>query len=172
MLSHASTFGIDERRQLHETLQDYLGTTYTFATFSQLQKTPDRFGRDIWAEYARLGWLGTALPEAAGGAGGGLTELGIVMSACGQGLLLEPLLQTLVLGAGLIAGAGTPQQQAELLGRIAAGDLLLAFAHHEPMGGFDRAYVRTIAAPWDRDRYFAPDIAGVTALVLNGAFGE
>lgn len=32
------------------------------------------------------------------------------------------------------------------------------------------ALVRSVAAPWDRDRYFAPDIAGVTALVLNGAF--
>ena len=32
------------------------------------------------------------------------------------------------------------------------------------------ARVRTVAAPWDRDRYFAPDIAGVTALVLQGAF--
>jgi histidine ammonia-lyase len=31
--------------------------------------------------------------------------------------------------------------------------------------------IRTVAAPWDRDRYFAPDIAGVTALVLAGAFG-
>jgi histidine ammonia-lyase len=30
--------------------------------------------------------------------------------------------------------------------------------------------IRTVAAPWDRDRYFAPDIAGVTALVLAGAF--
>ena len=32
------------------------------------------------------------------------------------------------------------------------------------------ALVREFAAPWDRDRYFAPDIAGVTALVLDGAF--
>ncbi|MFZ5671049.1 MAG: histidine ammonia-lyase [Pseudomonadota bacterium] len=32
------------------------------------------------------------------------------------------------------------------------------------------ALVRAVAAPWDRDRYFAPDIAGVTTLVLEGAF--
>ena len=32
------------------------------------------------------------------------------------------------------------------------------------------ALIRTVAAPWDRDRYFAPDITGVAALVLDGAF--
>ena len=32
------------------------------------------------------------------------------------------------------------------------------------------ALVREFAAPWDRDRYFAPDIAAVTKLVLDGAF--
>ena len=94
---------------------------------------------------ARLGWLGMALPEDAGGAGGGMTELGILMSACGQGLLLEPLLATAVLGAAAIERAGSPQQKAELLAKVAAGELLLAFAHGEPMGGYDRGYVRTIA---------------------------
>ncbi|MDP2259330.1 MAG: histidine ammonia-lyase [Caulobacter sp.] len=33
------------------------------------------------------------------------------------------------------------------------------------------ARVRAVAAAYDRDRYFAPDIAAVTALVLDGAFG-
>ena len=33
------------------------------------------------------------------------------------------------------------------------------------------ALIRTVAAPWDRDRYFAPDITGVAALVLDGGFG-
>ncbi len=32
------------------------------------------------------------------------------------------------------------------------------------------ARVRSVAAAYDRDRYFAPDIAAVTALVLGGAF--
>ncbi|MFA7261890.1 MAG: histidine ammonia-lyase [Caulobacter sp.] len=32
------------------------------------------------------------------------------------------------------------------------------------------ALMRSVAAPWDRDRYFAPDIAAVSAMVLDGAF--
>ena len=64
------SFGTDERRLLHESLQDYLGTSYTFETFRKLQKTPQGFGREKWAEYGQLGWLGMAMPEEAGGAGG------------------------------------------------------------------------------------------------------
>jgi histidine ammonia-lyase len=33
------------------------------------------------------------------------------------------------------------------------------------------ARIRSVAAAYDRDRYFAPDIAAVTALMLDGAFG-
>ncbi|MDO8296182.1 MAG: histidine ammonia-lyase [Caulobacter sp.] len=32
------------------------------------------------------------------------------------------------------------------------------------------ALMRSVAAPWDRDRYFAPDIAAVSAMVLAGTF--
>ena len=59
------------------------------------------------------------------------------MAAAGRFLLLEPLLGTIVLGAGAIERAGTPAQQA-LLGDIAAGKLLLAFCHAEPDAGFAR----------------------------------
>ncbi|MGZ8369940.1 MAG: histidine ammonia-lyase, partial [Caulobacteraceae bacterium] len=31
------------------------------------------------------------------------------------------------------------------------------------------AEIRAVAGPWDQDRYFAPDIAAVTALVKSGA---
>ena len=61
------SFGTDERRLLHESLQDYLGTSYTFETFRKLQKTPQRFGRENWAEYGRLGWLGMAIAGPNGG---------------------------------------------------------------------------------------------------------
>ena len=101
----------DERRLLHESLQDYLGTTYSFAHFRAMARTGDRFGRENWAT-TPAGMARHGLARDVGGAGGGVTELGIVMSACGQGLLLEPLLATVVLGASAIERAGTPEQQA------------------------------------------------------------
>ena len=81
------------------------------------------FGRAEWARYAEQGWLGVALPESAGGAGGGATELGIVMAGAGRHIVLEPLLGTIVLGAGAIELAGTAAQRETLLPQIAAGKL-------------------------------------------------
>lgn len=138
-------FGIEERRMMHESLQGFLASSYDFAEFRKLSRSPDRFGRERWKEYGRLGWLGTSVPEAYGGAGGGATELGILMSACGQGLLLEPLLQTLVMGAGLIERVASADQKADLLAKIGNGDLIVALAHGEPAGGYDRRYLHTIA---------------------------
>lgn len=54
-----------------------------------------------------------------------------VMQAFGDGLVVEPYVPTVVLGAGLIQRAGTAEQQAALLPKVADGSLKLAFGHGE-----------------------------------------
>jgi alkylation response protein AidB-like acyl-CoA dehydrogenase len=139
-------FSSEERQLLNDSLQDYLGNKYAFEHFRQLTRADGGvgFGQDDWKQYAELGWLGVAIPEAAGGAGGGMTELGIVMAAAGRHLVLEPLLGTIVLGAGAIELAGSKAQQ-QMLGDVVAGKLLLAFCHSEPDAGYSRDFVQTIA---------------------------
>ena len=139
-------FSSEERQLLDDSLRDLLADKYTFEHQRKLARSDeaDGFGRADWATYAEMGWLGIALPESAGGSGGGATELGIVMAAAGRFLLLEPFLGTLVLGATAIERAGTSAQQA-LLAEIVAGTRLIAFCHAEPDAGFARDYVRTVA---------------------------
>jgi alkylation response protein AidB-like acyl-CoA dehydrogenase len=139
-------FSSEERQLLNDSLLDFLGSKYTFEQFRKLTRADGGpgFSREDWGQYAELGWLGVAIPEAAGGAGGGMTELGIVMAASGRHLVLEPLLGSIVLGASAIELAGTPAQQ-QMLGDVAAGKLLLAFCHTEPDAGYARDYVRTVA---------------------------
>jgi len=139
-------FSSEERQLLNDSLRDLLADKYTFEHFKKLARAEDGdgFGRADWATYAEMGWLGVCLPESVGGAGGGATELGIVMAGAGRFLLLEPFLGTIVLGASAIEKAGTPDQQ-KLLGDIAEGKLTLAFCHAEPDGGYARDYVQTIA---------------------------
>jgi alkylation response protein AidB-like acyl-CoA dehydrogenase len=55
----------------------------------------------------------------------------IVMEAFGRGLVLEPYLATVILGGGLLRHAGSAPQKAAAIPRIAAGELMLAFAHAE-----------------------------------------
>jgi alkylation response protein AidB-like acyl-CoA dehydrogenase len=139
-------FSSEERQLLNDSLRDLLADKYTFEHFKKVARAEDGdgFSRADWATYAEMGWLGVCLPESAGGAGGGATELGFVRAGAGRFLLLEPFLGTIVLGASAIEKAGTPDQQ-KLLADIAAGKLTLAFCHAEPDGGYARDYVRTIA---------------------------
>jgi alkylation response protein AidB-like acyl-CoA dehydrogenase len=141
----------EERQLLHDSLNAFLAENYGFERWKKLARAPETegFGRAEWARYAELGWLGVALPEKAGGTGGGMTELGIVMAGAGRHLVLEPLLGTIVLGAGAIELAGTPAQREGLLPQIAAGKHLMAFCHAEPGSGYARDWVRAIASTDD-----------------------
>ena len=141
------SFSAEERQLLDESLNGFLAENYSFERWRKLARGPEMegFGRAEWARYAELGWLGVALPEAIGGAGGGMTELGIVMAGAGRHMVLEPLLGTIVLGAGAIELAGTRAQREAQLPQIAAGTLMLAFCHAEPGAGYARDYVHAIA---------------------------
>lgn len=143
----------EERQQLNDSLQEMLTDKYPFEHWKKLARTPggEGFGRAEWKQYADMGWLGIAIPEDAGGSGGGMTELAIVMASAGRFILLEPFLGTVVLGASAIELAGNARQK-ELLARIATGDLLLAFCHSEPGSGYARDYVKTVATK-DGDGY-------------------
>jgi len=140
-------FTADERTLLMESLDDFFSARYPFERFRKLsaREHPDGYGREEWAAYAELGWLGVALPERAGGSGGGLTELAIVMASAGRALAMEPLVSTLVMGAGAIERAGSATQQS-LLAEIGRGALTISWCHTEPGAGYARAYVRTTAS--------------------------
>jgi alkylation response protein AidB-like acyl-CoA dehydrogenase len=143
------SFSAEERQLLDDSAHSFLSESYSFEHWKKLARGShaEGFGRHEWAKYAELGWLGVSLPEAYGGAGGGMTELGIVMAQAGRHLLLEPLLGTVVLGAAAIERLGTPAQREKLLPEIGGGNWLLALCHYEPGSGYARDHVHTVARP-------------------------
>ncbi|GHB05129.1 acyl-CoA dehydrogenase family protein [Streptomyces termitum] len=83
----------------------------------------------LWARMAReLGLARLGLPEEYGGTGRGTPALVLACEETGRALAASPLLATRVLAAPLIAALGTPAQRADLLPRIAGGDLTCALA--------------------------------------------
>ncbi len=100
------------------------------------------FSPAIWKQFAELGWLALPIAEAYGGLGAGAIETGILMEAFGRGLVTEPYLATVVIGAGLIAECGSEAQKQAILPKVADGSLLLAFAHSERAARFDLAPCR------------------------------
>ena len=122
----------DEQRALAEALGDLLEKRYEPRARLELLDTERGWSEALWKQYADMGLLGLTFDEQYGGAGMGTAELATVMEQFGRALVLEPFIATVVLGGGLVAAAGTPEQQADILPAVASGDLQLAFAWAEP----------------------------------------
>jgi len=147
----------DEQRLLRESADRFVSETYTADHRRRTANDPLGFSTKIWKQFAELGWLALPISEAHGGLGGGAIEVGILMEAFGRGLVSEPYLSTVVIGASLVAECGTDAQKQALLPDIADGSLVLAFAHSERQARFDLADVRTTAKKtsdgWRLDGY-------------------
>jgi alkylation response protein AidB-like acyl-CoA dehydrogenase len=136
-----------EQKLLADTLAGLLEKKYGPNTRLRLLESDDGWSRDMWRQYAELGLLGLTFEERYGGAGMGAAELAVVMECFGRALILEPFLATVVLGGGLVAAAGSPEQQAALLPGVAAGATLLAFAYTEAGSRWSLTDVACTAAP-------------------------
>ena len=135
----------DEQRLLRESAERFVSETYTADHRRRIASEPLGFSTKIWQQFAELGWLAMPIAEDHGGLGGGAIEIGILMEAFGRGLVSEPYLSTVVIGASLISECGTEAQKQALLPKIADGSLVLAFAHSERQARFDLTDVRTTA---------------------------
>ena len=135
----------DEQRLLRESADRFVGETCTADHRRTTAAEPNGFRAAIWKQFADLGWLALPIAEAHGGLGGGAIEIGILMEAFGRGLVSEPYLSTVVLGAGLVGACGSEAQKQALLPKVADGSLYLAFAHAERVARFDLARVETSA---------------------------
>ena len=135
----------EEQRLLDETVRRLVKDEYEFADRKKYIAEPHGYSAALWAKYAEIGLLGLPFAEEHGGFGGGGIETMIVMEAFGRGLALEPYLATVVLGGGLVTLAGSDAQKSDILPEVAAGTLMVAFAHSERRARYDLAHVETAA---------------------------
>jgi len=70
-------------------------------------RTPD-FDADVWREMTALGWLSVLVPEADGGLGSGLGEMGQLVYEWGAGAGPEPLVATGVLALSFLVASDGP----------------------------------------------------------------
>lgn len=160
----------EEQQLLAETVDALLDKRYDANTRLALLRSADPGGSaDMWQQYAALGLLGLPFDERYGGAGMGVDELAVVMESFGRALVLEPYLATVVLGASLVAAAGTPDQKSALLPGVAAGTTRLALAHLEAASRWSLTDIAATARP-DESR---PDgsgwtVSGAKIAVLGG----
>jgi alkylation response protein AidB-like acyl-CoA dehydrogenase len=116
---------------LRESAEKFLAERYDYRTVQKIAASETGWDREVWEEFAKLGWLGLPFAPEDGGNGGGAVELAILMEAFGQHLVIEPYLATVVLGGGLIAALGSTAERQTMLPAVMEGECHLAFAHEE-----------------------------------------
>ena len=105
------------------------------------------FLQENWQKFSKLGWLGLNLPEEFGGSGGSAVDTMVVAEALGPGLILEPFLETVVIGSKLIQVGYNEKQKSEFLSNLVRGRLILTFAFAEPQSRYSLSDVQLSAKP-------------------------
>ncbi len=157
----------EERQMLQDSLRRFLADRYTTEVRNGIIDSDQGFSAEIWAQLSELGVVGALFTEDQGGFGGAGFDITTVFEELGRAGVVEPFLDTAVLGGGLIAALGNAEQQA-LVERVIAGDLQLAFAHSEPGARYDLSRVTTTLSEEDGTL----TLNGRKAVVVNAEAAE
>jgi len=154
----------EEQQMLQDSVAKFIRQDYDFDTRRSLIESDYGFSQSNWKLFANLGWLMIPFTEEDGGISGSAVDLMIIMEEFGKGMVLEPFIANTVLCGSLIAAAGSSNQKEELLTRLMAGELQLAFAFNEPQSRYNLVDMATRAELQD-DHY---SINGHKSVVFNG----
>jgi len=134
-----------EQDQLRDTVAKLVSQKYDFDTRRKVAKSEAGWRPEMWSQFAELGLLGASFTEAEGGFGTGPIEAMIISEEFGKGLVIEPYLQTVVIGGNFFRHGGTDAQKEEHIAGIIGGETRFAFAYSEPKSRFDLNDISTTA---------------------------
>jgi len=111
---------IDEAQEmLRASAREFLTESCPLKKVREIRAREGGFSADLWKQMGELGWLGLALPEAAGGSGMGLLELCLLIEEMGHACVPSPFVEAIA-GCGLLlAEAGGHN---DVLGKVATGE--------------------------------------------------
>jgi alkylation response protein AidB-like acyl-CoA dehydrogenase len=138
----------EEQQLLAESIRRFVERHYGFEARGAIVASREGWSRDAWNSFAELGLLGLSLPTEYGGFDGNALDQIDIMETIGEALIVEPYLSTLV-GARLVARAGSAAHRRRILPAIVEGSLRIAFAHTESEGRYDLGHVATRAREVD-----------------------
>lgn len=134
-----------EQDMLRDSVARYFGDHYDFPQRQAVIRSAVGWRESFWRGLADdVGILGAPFDEALGGLGGGPIETLVVMEEIGKSLVIEPYLETVVIGGGVLRRCQTAYAQ-DVIGGIIAGEVRIAFAHLEPSCRYGLADVSTTA---------------------------
>jgi alkylation response protein AidB-like acyl-CoA dehydrogenase len=119
----------DDQAALQDTIRGFVAEHAPVGHMRALRDSDDAtgFSRDLWRQFAEMGFTGILVAEEHGGLGMGHVEAGIVLEEIGRNLTPSPFLTTAVAAVATL-NAAYPDQARTWLPRIAAGEALFALA--------------------------------------------
>ena len=122
----------------------------------------------LWQDMARLGWVGTTIPEEYGGAGGNFQHLAVVIAEFARHGYASFAGSLLGVHSGIInhyiLNNGSAEQKSRYLPSMASGEMVAAIAMTEPGAGSDLQGVTTTAKR-DGNGYI---LNGAKTFISNG----
>ncbi|MDX1735754.1 MAG: acyl-CoA dehydrogenase family protein, partial [Halioglobus sp.] len=169
----------EEQAQLQDMASRFMDKECGFDFVRRMEQESDiGFCRDMWRQFAEMGWLGIIVPEQYDGMGMGTLDLVVLIREMGRHVCPSPFLFTSVLAADLIANAASDEQKAELLPRIVAGDSVYAFAYQDFSRFFKPQHIK-LQAQRDGDTFrlhgsklFVEFADGADTLIVAARTGE
>lgn len=157
-------FSLNENQSyLKESVERFFADRYDFESRRKRLHALSGTDREMWGQFAEMGWLGLLVPEEQGGLGWSLVDASVVLGECGKAMVAEPLLEGAIVAVSMLSGSASPRA-AELLAAIATGTALVVPALLERGKRYDYAAPATGASA-DGDGY---RIAGKKILVTGG----
>tara|TARA_X000000950_G_scaffold285351_1_gene391046 strand:- start:4038 stop:5162 length:1125 start_codon:yes stop_codon:yes gene_type:complete len=139
----------EEQQLLQDSVARFIEDNYALETRQHLVASDLGFSEPYWQTMADLGWLGINVPEAHGGIGGNQSDTMVLMQALGQGLVLEPIFASAILGTRAIVDGANEDTCTRLLPSLVSGERRLSVAYAEEQARFDLDDVVTRITPQD-----------------------
>ena len=136
-----------EHSILRDSVERFVRESYPFDKRRKIVDESESFLQENWQKFSKLGWLGLNLQEEFGGNGGSAIDTMVVAEALGPGLILEPFLETVVIGSKLIQVGSNEKQKSEFLSNLVRGRLILTFAFADPQSRYSLSDVQLSAKP-------------------------
>jgi alkylation response protein AidB-like acyl-CoA dehydrogenase len=162
----------EDQRLLQDSLAKALGQLSPLERVRRFADANEETAPDIWAGLADLGLPGLIIDEAHGGLGLGLLEAALSAEALGAAVAPAPFLGSAVLAPLALKLAGSAEQQARWLPKLATGEVTAGGAIAEPISGArDGAGVTAEGGRLTGKALFAIDALGTDLLVVADRAG-
>ena len=136
----------EDQELIRSTARQYLEERVSLARVREIMMGDQGFDQILWKEMADMGWPGLAISEDLGGSGLTSVEMSVLLEEMGRLVTPGPFFASAVLATSAIQGLATPEQQADLLPSMAAGETLAGLAIFESARSWDPAAPVTMAS--------------------------